>query len=164
MNSIPLKNLLNTSNSQSSQEENTELIRQLKHSIILENQIDKMLELRDKYDEKRIDEFHFEAMYECSFLYTYYTDIYNKIKKNEIDIALLKKFIYILREIEDEKINEYEGSVKVGEILKKIHIDSAINKANKLNEIHKDASTAQLEPVSNITWKDYKLGVGKHDI
>jgi hypothetical protein len=66
-------------------EDTTALIRSLNHSGILRNNVNKLLELKAKYptDESQL---HAEAMAECSFLFTYYTDIYNKIRKDEIDL------------------------------------------------------------------------------
>ena len=55
----------------------TDLIRQLKHSEIFKKEIAILLELKEKYknDEEQLN---LEAMIECSFLFNYYTDIYNK--------------------------------------------------------------------------------------
>ena len=38
-------------------------------------------------------------MTECNFLFTYYTDIYNKIRKDEIDLKILFKAFDVLRDI-----------------------------------------------------------------
>jgi hypothetical protein len=39
-----------------------------------------------------------------------------------------------LKKIEDQEIDQHEGSYEVGMLLKKIYVDSALKKANKLNE------------------------------
>ena len=79
----------------------TELIRELKHSVIMKKEVNTLLELRRKYprDEEALN---MEGMIECSFLFNYYTDLYNKIRKNEIDVRILFQFIEVLEKIEDE--------------------------------------------------------------
>ena len=47
-----------------------------------------MLKNQFNGDDEKI---HYEAINECNFLYTYYTDIYNKLRKDELDLNILKK-------------------------------------------------------------------------
>ena len=70
----------------------TELIRELKHSVIFKKEVALLLNLMKKYPSDP-EALHAEAMIECSFLFSYYTDLYNKIRKNEIDIKILYQFI-----------------------------------------------------------------------
>ena len=44
---------------------------------------------------------------------------------------MLNKFLNVLKQIEDGKIDQHEGSYMVGTILKEIYIDSALKKAEK---------------------------------
>ena len=62
-------------------EDNTNLIRQLKHSHILREDVNNLIMLKAKYNDDP-EKIHLEAMSECNFLFTYYTDIYNKIRKD----------------------------------------------------------------------------------
>jgi hypothetical protein len=94
-------------------------------------------------------------MSECFFLYTYYTDLFNKIKKDEIDVSILFTFLNVLRKIENEEIDQHEGSYEVGMLLKKIYVDSALKKADKLNENTKESEYKGAQ--ENISWKDWKL-------
>ena len=94
------------------------------------------------------------AILECSFLYTYYTDLFNKIKKDEIDISILFTFLNVLKKIEDEEIDQHEGSYEVGLLLKKIYVDSALKKANKLNENVEESEYKSAQ--ENISWKEWK--------
>jgi hypothetical protein len=149
---LQLQNMINTNNV----EDNTNLIRELKHSIILQNEIDNLVCLRNKYAND-LDTLNTEAAIQCNFLFTYYTDIYNKVKKDEINLNLLNQFLNVLREIEDGKIDQHEGSFKVGTILKEIYIDSAIKKGEKLDK--ENAETKPLEPKKadiEISWSQYK--------
>ena len=125
----------------------TELMRQLKHSAILRKDVDRLVQLRDTTNNAD------QMMTECSFLFTYYTDIFNKVKKREIDVDLLYRFFDVLKQIEDGELTQHEGSFQVGTILKELYIDSALKKADKLNA---DAPIKeQMKPVHNISWKEF---------
>ena len=55
-----------------------------------ENDINNLIMLKAKYRNNQ-DKIHEEGMNECGFLFTYYTDIYNKIRKDEIDLKILNQ-------------------------------------------------------------------------
>lgn len=136
-------------------EDQTSLIRNLKHSHILRENINNLIMLKAKYPNDA-ETLNLEAMTECNFLFTYYTDIYNKIRKDEIDLKILYDFLDVLRRIEDGELNQHEGSFIVGNLLKKIYIDSALRKAEKLNA---DTNTVEPEykgPQVDISWKQFK--------
>jgi hypothetical protein len=114
-------------------EDQTELIRELKHSNIMRGELNNMLFLKAKYRDDP-EKIHLECMNECNFLFTYYTDIYNKIRKDEIDITILNKFLDVLEKIENGELDQHEGSFEVGTLLKKLYVDSALRKAEKLDE------------------------------
>ena len=138
-------------------EDNTELIRQLKHSHVLREDVNNLIMLKSKYPDDA-DTLHLEGMVLCNFLFTYYTEIYNKIKKDEIDLDILFKFIEVLKNIEDGKIDQHEGAFAVGTLLKKIYIDSALKKADKLNEEYeKQNPKIPFKEPNQITWKQFKL-------
>ena len=134
-------------------EDVTDLIRELKHSHILENDINQLLLLKAKY-RNDADKIHEQGMQDCGFLFTYYTDIYNKVRKDEIDLKILNKFLNILRRIEDGEIDQHDGAFLVGTLLKELYVDSALRKAEKLNEKEKEPEKPR-EKVE-ISWKDYK--------
>jgi hypothetical protein len=95
-------------------------------------------------------------MHECNFLFTYYTDIYNKVRKDEIDINILHQFLDVLQKIEDGILDQHEGSFQVGTLLKKIYVDSALKKAEKLNEDNKSITQEPVKPTVQINWKQFK--------
>ena len=137
-------------------EDQTELIRKLKHSEILRKDIQKVIEIKNKYNSD-IESVHLECMNECNFLFTYYTDIYNKIRKDEIDVKILNQFLDILEKIEDGEIDQHEGSFEVGTLLKKLYVDSALRKAEKLDEENKTSSGPDSKkPIVEISWKQFK--------
>lgn len=149
---LQLQNMIKTNNI----EDQTELIRSLKHSQIIKNEINNMIMIKAKYrnDPEKIN---VECVSECNFLFTCYTDIYNKIKKDEIDINILNKFIDVLKQIEDGELDQHSGSFLVGTLLKELYIDSALKKADKINEEHDKNKPVkeEKEPV-NISWKQFK--------
>ena len=148
---LQLQNMIKANNV----EDQTELIRNLKHSDILRNEINTMLLIKAKYrnDQEKIN---LECINECNFLYTYYTDIFNKVKKDEIDVKLLNKFLEVLKQIENGVLSQHEGSFLVGTILKELYVDSALKKAEKLDEENTSSIVEQKKAEINISWKQYK--------
>lgn len=131
----------------------TETIRSLKHSSTLRENVNTMILLKNKHKNNLI-ELNEEASRECYFLYSNYTDIYNKIKKDEIDLVILFQFLDVLEKIELGELDQHEGSFEVGTLLKKIYVDSALRKADKLNDAR---SETQQNSGSSITWKQFKM-------
>jgi hypothetical protein len=130
-------------------EDQTDLIRNLNHSQVLRNEINNMILINDI----KISE---ECINECGFLYTYYTDIFNKVKKDEIDIHILNKFLDVLRQIEDGQLDQHEGSFLVGTLLKELYVDSALKKADKLDA---QAGKKIVEPKrieNDVSWKQFR--------
>ena len=147
---LQLQNMIKTNNV----EDQTNLIRNLKHSELLRNEINNLIMIKAKFrdDAERI---HLESMNECNFLFTYYTDIYNKVKKDEIDLTILHKFLDVLQSIERGELDQHEGSFRVGTLLKEMYIDSALKKADKLNQ-GQDAPEEPKRSALNVSWKQYK--------
>ena len=135
-------------------EDQTEMIRDLKHSDILRKDIQTLLSLKEKFGNDS-EKLNLECMYECSFLFNYYTDIYNKIRKNEISLTILYKFIDVLKQIEEGEVDQHEGSFIVGTLLKELYVDSALKKAEKLDKEHLEEEGIVIEPIQ-ISWKEYK--------
>jgi hypothetical protein len=141
-------------------EDQTGLIRELKHSHILRENVNNLVMLKAKHMDDH-DALNLEAMTECNFLFTYYTDLYNKIRKDEIDLKILFQFIDVLRKIEDGQMDQHEGSFEVGLLLKKIYVDSALRKAEKLNAATGVVEPEYKGPQVDISWKQFKMINGK---
>lgn len=151
---LQLQNMIKANNV----EDQTELIRKLRHSEILTREINQLLLLKKKFNDTNLESesFQIESIDQCNFLFTYYTDIFNKIKKNEIDLTILNKFLNVLQLIENGEVDQHEGSFMVGTLLKEIYVDSALRKAEKLNE-NEDADKPVLKgPQVNISWKQFR--------
>jgi len=136
-------------------EDTTDLIRELKHSHILRTDINNLLMLKNKYLNDN-DNLNLEAMVECNFLFTYYTDIYNKVRKDEIDLSILFKALDVLRDIEDGKLDQHNGAYEFGMLLRKIYVDSALKKAEKLNAETGEKEPEYKGPQVEISWKQFK--------
>ena len=133
----------------------TDLIRELKHSQVLRNEVNKLIFIKAKY-RGNDEQIYLESVSECNFLFTYYTDIYNKLRKDELDINILNKLLDILKKIEDGELDQHEGSFIVGTILKQLYVDSALKKADKLNENRDEEVKESKKAEVQISWKQFK--------
>jgi hypothetical protein len=140
-------------------ENNTETIRQLKHSVLIRDDIRKIENLRNssKMAEESKEAFLEKCQGEAVFLFNHYTDIFNKVVKQEIDLTIMTKLLTILKMIEDGKVDQHEGSVMVGKILKEMYIDSATKTADNIDREY-EANKVQPEEGKAITWKEFKRG------
>lgn len=147
---LQLQNMIKANNV----EDQTGFIRNLKHSQIIRNDVNAMIMIKAKFrgDENKI---HEECVNECNFLFTYYTDIYNKVRKDEIDIGILNKFLDVLKRIEDGELDQHEGSFLVGSILKELYVDSALKKAEKLNA-NEEVKPEPKKPEKSVSYKQFK--------
>ncbi len=139
-------------------EDQTGLIRELKHSDVLRDDVNALIMLKHRYandPETLIN----ESMTQCNFLFTYYTDIYNKVRKDEIDLNILFRFLDVLRQIENKELDQHEGSFVVGTLLKELYVDSALKKADKINAEHAEEPIKYVEPL-DINWKQFNTMQG----
>lgn len=139
--------------------DNTEHIRELRHSMRIHEDVATLLKL--KHDYARLaktnpEQFDMMCVNRCAFLFNTYTDIFNKVKKDEIDLTILGQLLGVLKMIEDGKVGQHEASVEVGKLLKQIYIDSALKKSDKLDKQHSGSGSESLPAPKKISWKQYK--------
>jgi len=151
---LNLKKLINETEC----DDNTEYIRKIKHSDKIRADIRLLEELKIEQDQLRKSEpaeFVDLARNACSFLFNNYTDIFNKMVKDEINVEIMERLLFILKMIEDNKVDQHEGSVYVGRILKELYLDSAVKHADNLNKTGEGEKT---EPVQGraISWSEFK--------
>lgn len=134
-------------------EETTSKIRTLKHSSKIKEDVERYLQLKSKY--ARLPKQTQLQMYQnqCSFLYENYTNIFNKLVKEQLDLSILYRLLIVLKGIEDNKYDQHEGSVMVGEILKQLYIDSALKGGNQ-NE--KKSKKERKRRGKKLSWAEYK--------
>jgi hypothetical protein len=77
------------------------------------------------------------------------------VRKSEIDLKILYQFLEVLEKIENGKMDQHEGSFEVGTLLKKLYVDSALKRAEKLDEKYKEEKVVVEK--KNIGWKNYKI-------
>jgi len=137
--------------------DNTEKIRKLKHSSKIKEQVSIMLDIKKRYS--RLDKQTVYKMIDtqCDWLFTHYFNLFNKLKKDELDIQILGQFVNALKAVEDGDMDQHEASVRVGQILKKLYIDSALKKDKK--EEAKRERQRKKKPVNRkakLTWAQFK--------
>jgi len=138
----------------------TSEIREKKHSQLIKSDIENFLNLKSKYPrlkETNPKQYDNMCISRCNFLFTNYTDLFNRVKKDEIDLNILAHFINILKKIEHCELDQHEGAYMVGKLLKELYVDSALKKSEKLDKIYKkNATQLDLNKPRKISYKDFK--------
>jgi hypothetical protein len=107
----------------------TDNIREKKHSGLIEADIKNMVRIKKDFSKlSKSDSHQFDQMIEsqCAFLFEHYTDIFNRIKKDELNLDIMSNFLDTLKKIEDGIIDQHEGAFFIGKYLKELYIDSAL--------------------------------------
>ena len=154
--SIDLKKLI----SQSDSVDNTEQIRCLKHSSIIRGDVQNLVKFISVHsNDTDQDPLAFEQQCRniAPFLSASYNDLFIKTMKMEINFFILEQLLDVLLSIEDQKVDQHEGSVLVGKILKELYVDSAIRRGENLDKQYAEDKPESVASV-NISWSQYKKG------
>ena len=138
--------------------DNTEYIRKAKQSGKIAHDINIMEKLKRDSMHWRFDEpekFAELCQGSCKYLFNNYTNIFNKLVKDEINMDIMKQFLLHLSLIENGELDQHEGSVLIGRLLRDLFLTSAANRANKLDEEH-DTGKPVLEEGKPISWTEFK--------
>ena len=130
----------------------TEEIRLKKQSLLIKNDVKHMIFLKQKYErlsKSNPNEFDAICVKQCNFLFNNYTDLYNKIKNDNLDLNILEKVLDILKKIEDGELNQHEGSYLVGKYLKEMYIDSALKTKEKIEAKERNKKIPK-KPFANV--------------
>jgi hypothetical protein len=148
-------------------ENTTSKIRELKHSKKIRDDITRMQQLKQTHSRiKQSSPGTFRSMCEtqCSFLFRNYTNIFNKLFKDEINLNIMEQFLHVLYNIEEGHLDQHEGSYKVGQILKELYIDSALKqeqKDKKKRSEYENKKSKGKKNTSNapkkLSWAEYKM-------
>ena len=144
-------------------EETTDKIRSLRHSKLIRENVSVMMNLKRTYqrmEQTDFNRFRGIATSRCSFLYNNYTNLFNKLLKNELDLNILWQFLSVLEKIEDGSIDQHEGSYMVGTILKKMYIDSALKREKNVdsrNIKEKTKTTKKVRTFLGTSLRSYKM-------
>jgi hypothetical protein len=156
--SLNLKKLLQNN---SDAVDNTDYIRRVKHSEKIRDDIRALDRLKKNeaklYLENR-DQFKEKAQTVANFLFVNYTDIFNKVVADELDLAIMSRLLAVIKMIEDKKVDQHEGSVLVGKILKELYVDSALKRCNNLDKENEKSSEEEIpkHDVKPISWSEWK--------
>jgi len=135
--------------------DNTSKIRNLKHSDKIREQVTLMMEIKKKYPNLKRQTKDKMIESKCMWLWKNYMNIYNKLKKDELNLSILHNFLAVLKQIENGELDQHEGSIKVGKILKELYVDSAVQQEKK-REAKDKRKSKKKKNGQNISWADYK--------
>jgi hypothetical protein len=137
----------------------TTTIRDLKHSSKILEDVKTMISMKKQYSRlAKSNPKQYESMVikRCNFLFTKYTNIYNRLYKDQLDIGILLRLINVLKNIEEGDMDQHEGSFAVGKILKEMYIDSALKQEDQRDKSG-DKKVSKKGPVHKISWKEFAL-------
>jgi hypothetical protein len=151
---LNLKRLIDNSDC----ENNTETIRRVKHSVKIRDDIRRLENLKKTDGHLRAtdpDEYLELCKKQAWFLFSNYTDIFNKLLKDELDLGIMSQLLAVLKMIEDSKVDQHEGSVMVGKILKELYVDSALKRGENLDRENAEKKVPPVEG-KKISWREFK--------
>jgi len=162
--SLNLKKLLHNN---SDAVDNTEYIRRVKHSEKIRDDVralDRLKKSEAKLYLENRDQFKEKAQTVANFLFVNYTDIFNKVITDELDLAIMSRLLAVIKMIEDKQVDQHEGSVLVGKILKELYVDSALKRCENLDKenakdsekLEKAQEKRDVKPISWSEWKNKK--------
>lgn len=130
----------------------TDAIRNLKQSSKIKTEVDTILKIMEDNPTLPHDELDKLCISSCQLLFNQYTDIYNRLLKKELNLEILAEIINCLKKIEDGQCDQQEASFEVGSLLKKMYIDSALRKSDKLDQ----SELVKKKTHKIMSWKSYK--------
>lgn len=142
--------------------DHTEDIRRLKHSGLLLDgmrDIEKLKRANQELRKTDLDQFVEMCKLAAPLMYNLYTDLFHKLVKDELNLMIMIKLIRVLELIEQGQVDQNEGSVMVGKILKELYVDSAMRLGDKLDKERETENTVpvvQTPEPKNIRWNSWK--------
>jgi hypothetical protein len=142
--------------------DNTSQIRKLQHSSLIRKDVLRINELRRKHkiddetSETDMKLFKQICRSEAHFMFTNYTNIFNRLVKGTIDLKIFDRFISVLREIEIGELDQNDGSYKIGTLLKRVYIDSALKEDAQRENAFQDEVKEKKKP-REISWKAWNM-------
>ena len=137
----------------------TDDIRAKKHSKLIKDDVTRLVALKQKYSrlaQSNPNQFDAMCVSQCSFLFNHYMDIFNKIKKDELNLQILYQLLEVLKQIEEGKLDQHAGAFEVGKLLKTMYIDSALIKAERIDKKTGEKKVVAKKKEKKITWAEYK--------
>ena len=135
----------------------TDTIREKKYSVKIREDVEKMYKLIENNKENK--DIENELCNQCFFLFSNYTDIFNKIKKRYLKKEIMMRFIETLEKIENNELDQHEASFEIGKYLKKIYIDSAIQEREIKQDLDNKSQNEKKKThkqTKNISYSEFK--------
>lgn len=152
---LALQNMLRNSDAP----DTTAQIRELKHSKAIRTDTVTIQKLKSEYARiMKSNPSHFKEICRgrAEFLYNNYTNIFNKLVADDLNLEILHKFLFVLERIENAEIDQHEGSFLVGKLLKELYVDSALREDKKRDKKREKREKKPANPNANLSWEDYK--------
>jgi hypothetical protein len=138
-------------------------IRAKKHSSFIRADVVRLINLKKKYSrlaQSNPNQFDAMCVSQCSFLFNNYMEIFNKIKKDELNLQILYQLLEVLKQIEEGQLDQHTGAFEVGKLLKTMYIDSALTKAERIDKKTGAKIAVAKATEKKITWAEYKAKMG----
>ena len=108
-----------------------------------------MIRRKKKLRETNKDQFVTMMKNRASFLYENYSNIFHRLKKDQVNIQVLFMFLKTLEAIENGEMDQHEASVQIGQLLKEMYVDKVIDTKREKKPVYK-------KPINNVSWEQYK--------
>lgn len=141
-----LKKIINENNT----EDNTQKIRNLKHSSLIRKDVSNIHNIKRKLRTRDFRTIDRECQSKANFLFRNYPIIYNKMLKNQINMKIMYKFLDTLVTIENGTRTQHEASYEIGMLLKELYVDKKIDMSKE-----KTRQDKQIKP-KKLTYEEYK--------
>jgi len=138
--------------------DNTNILRELKHSSVIKQNVERLLELKQIHaDLLQSNKQKFEeiVLQDCGFLFFNYMPLYNSILKENLNMTILNELLTILSKIENGECDQHEASYEVGKLLKAIYIDTTLQ---RIRENDESVKVEYVEP-KTIKWSEFKNNI-----
>jgi hypothetical protein len=129
--------------------DNTELIRELRHSKKIRKCVEVIEEIKINHPKADLKELDRLCMESANFLFRNYTVIYNKLIRNQIDINVFYVFLDKLKQIENGKLSQQEAAYDIGMLLRNMYIDPRLKEMEEKKE-------PDYKKGKDVSWSDFK--------
>jgi len=143
--------------------DNTNQIRRLQHSSLIRKDALRINELRKQHgvdettSETEMKQLKQKCRQEATFMFNNYTNIFNRLVNGTIDMKIFDRFVSVLREIEIGELDQNEGSYKIGSMLKRLYIDSALKEDAQRESAFTSETPVKVKPQRDISWKAWNM-------
>jgi hypothetical protein len=136
---------------------NTPLIREKQHSFQIDSDIKTINRIIKENPSVSDDELRVMCSSAALFLFSNYTPIFNKAIAQELNMDIMTELLKTLRAIETGQLDQHEASVRAGQVLKELYVDSALRRSEKINKDDED-EPEPLNQGKEMSWSDFKKG------